>query len=133
MSIGEAARTRARDGWNGAALWISRYVHEYSAKLEEISRAQRLGEEVSVVVCCADVGNGELSVFDEFADPQVSPVDVFGAVMVLRVVREVTCGLVVSGLSRGAGGWETELGDEVADGDSVLCSGGGGDDFGLAA
>ena len=42
----------------------------------------------------------------ELADPEVSAVDVLGAVMVLGVVCEVTSGFVVGSLDGGAGGWD---------------------------
>ena len=114
-------------------LRFCRDVHENCAEFEEISRAQRLGEEVGVVVGSVNVGHGELAVFDKLANPKVAPVDVLCAIVMLGIVCKIACGFVVCGLCGGAGGGETELGDEVAYGDGVFRSGGSGDNLSFAA
>ena len=60
-----------------------------------------LGEEVGEVVVGAHEGHADGVVFDDFADVEVTARDVFGLVVVLRVVREVARGLVVAAEERG--------------------------------
>ena len=96
-------------GWRvmSACLRAGWKVHENSAEAEEINGSERLGKEVGDVVGCADVWDGDGSVLNEFADPEMSAVDVLGPVVVLGIVGEVASDFVVGGLDGGAGGWET--------------------------
>eukprot|EP00965_Chrysotila_dentata_P068451 2263482-Pleurochrysis_carterae.AAC.2 len=52
-------------------------------------RRQRFGKEVCHIVSATDEGNSDVVNFHLFSSTDMPPVNVFGALMVLRIVREV--------------------------------------------
>ena len=62
------------------------HVHDDVSELEECLWRKGLGEKICQVIGGVDVLDADHVLLDELADIEVSPVDVLGAVMILRIV-----------------------------------------------
>ena len=71
------------------------HVHDPITHGEEDTRWQGLREEVRQVVSGADERHVHLQVLDELANEEVPPSDVFGTLVMLRVVGQIDGRLVV--------------------------------------
>ena len=61
-------------------------VHDLIPKLEEPFRRQRLSKEVRDVVTCLDIWYDNAPILDSLTNEEMPALDVFGAVMQLRVI-----------------------------------------------
>ena len=87
----DVQNNESRGGSPGAAG----FVHNKPAECNEAFRIQGFGEEVSEVVGSGHMRHGELKLLDHVSDEEVAPLNMLRTVMVLRVIRKVTRGLVV--------------------------------------
>ena len=71
-------------------------VHDFSAQHFIPLGWKRLGEEIRVVVLCADEWHHDLLSFDHITYEEVSSGDVFRTIMMFRVVGKVPRRLIVS-------------------------------------
>eukprot|EP00965_Chrysotila_dentata_P089294 2948641-Pleurochrysis_carterae.AAC.1 len=110
----------------------SRDVHDTAAQGKKHLRRQGLGEEVGQVVCAVDKRHGDVVLFDTFADEEVSAIDMFGALVVLWIVRQVNRRLVVHGQGLRLVGLQAEVGEQRSQIYCLFRRLGGGDNFCLA-
>ena len=91
VMLNDVQNNESRGGSPGTAG----FVHDEPAECNEAFRIQGFGEEVSEVVGSGHMQHGELKLLDHVSDEEVAPLNMLRTVMVLRVVRKVTRGLVV--------------------------------------
>ena len=70
-------------------------VHDTVTKLHKAIPSQRLGQEVSNVVIRANVGHDDPAVLNHLSNPEMAPIDMFGSIMMLRVVAKRLSACVV--------------------------------------
>ena len=95
-------------------------VHDGLTECEETLWGQVLGEEVGQVVVGADKWDLEGMFFDAVADEEMTASDVFRALVVFGIVRQVACCRVVSGKGHGPGGGRVNFVAELLEVKAIL-------------
>eukprot|EP00965_Chrysotila_dentata_P105801 3495255-Pleurochrysis_carterae.AAC.1 len=90
----------------------TRDIHDRVAHSKKNSRWQRLREEVGQVVRAGDKKDGHVVGLHPFAHEGVTAVDMFGTLMVLKIVREIDRGFVIHREGSGICRWESKIGKE---------------------
>ena len=75
-------------------------VHYLVAHGKENGSRKRLGEEVGEIINCSNIWDHQATAFDHFPNEEVTTSNVFGAVMVLRIVGKIPGCSVVHGQVR---------------------------------
>ena len=83
----ERACSRSRIGTSAA------HVHERIAMGEEKPLVERFSQEVRRILLGRNERHTKLESLDHIANKEVAPLNVFGTLVIFRVVREVACGL----------------------------------------
>ena len=78
-------------------------IHDNFAQSEESLRRKMLCEEVSQIVVGTDKGNANGVVFDCFANEKVAALDMFGTIVMLRIIGQIAGRGVVAGQSKWTG------------------------------
>ena len=107
-------------------------VHDTVAEGGENVGLEGLREKVRHVVDGADVQHGDAVRLNECSSVEILSGDVFRLIVVLRVVRDITGGLVVDAYRYGADTREAELGKQIGEPDCVRGRSGGSHYLGLA-
>ena len=84
--IEELIGKRSRPRW---------HVHDNVAQMEETFRRQRFGKEISDVLIGSDKGHTYLSPLDSLSNEDMPAFDVFSALMMFWIIREINGTLII--------------------------------------
>ena len=62
-------------------------VHDGITERAKLRFSQGLREEVREIISCVNVRDGDSAVLDQLANVEMSPSDVFGPLVMLRIIR----------------------------------------------
>ena len=75
---------------------MTRFIHEDGTQAVECVARERFGEDVTNVIIGSYMGHAELHSLDHVPDVEMATLDVLAALVMFRVVREVTRAYIVS-------------------------------------